>query len=31
MAKSLRNLCTHEEMIKAEDGDFYRVPADNRD
>ena len=25
-------MCTREEMIKAEDmGDFYRVPADNRD
>jgi UDP-N-acetylglucosamine 4,6-dehydratase len=25
-------LCTREEMMKAEDmGDFYRVPADNRD
>ena len=25
-------MCTREEMIKAEDmGNFYRVPADNRD
>jgi FlaA1/EpsC-like NDP-sugar epimerase len=33
MAKSYNEtLCTREEMIKAEDmGEFYRVPADNRD
>jgi UDP-glucose 4-epimerase len=30
--KLYETLCTREEMIKAEDmGDFYRVPADNRD
>ena len=30
--KVYETLCTREEMIKAEDlGDFYRVPADNRD
>lgn len=30
--KLYETLCTREEMIKAEDmGDFYRIPADNRD
>lgn len=30
--KLYETLCTREEMAKAEDmGDFYRVPADNRD
>ncbi|MEC5156980.1 polysaccharide biosynthesis protein [Chryseobacterium sp. MP_3.2] len=30
--KLFETLCTREEMIKAEDmGDFYRIPADNRD
>jgi UDP-N-acetylglucosamine 4,6-dehydratase len=30
--KLYETLCTREEMVKAEDmGDFYRVPADNRD
>ena len=30
--KLYETLCTREEMMKAEDmGDFYRVPADNRD
>jgi UDP-N-acetylglucosamine 4,6-dehydratase/5-epimerase len=30
--KLFETLCTKEEMIKAEDmGDFYRIPADNRD
>jgi len=30
--KLYETLCTREEMIRAEDmGDFYRVPADNRD
>lgn len=30
--KVYETLCTREEMIKAEDmGDFYRIPADNRD
>lgn len=30
--KLYETLCTREEMLKAEDlGDFYRVPADNRD
>jgi len=30
--KLYETLCTREEMIKSEDmGDFYRVPADNRD
>ena len=30
--KLYETLCTREEMIKAQDmGDFYRVPADNRD
>jgi UDP-N-acetylglucosamine 4,6-dehydratase len=30
--KIYETLCTREEMIKAEDmGDFYRIPADNRD
>jgi UDP-glucose 4-epimerase len=30
--KVYETLCTREEMAKAEDmGDFYRVPADNRD
>ena len=30
--KLYETLCTREEMIKAEDmGEFYRVPADNRD
>jgi len=30
--KLFETLCTREEMVKAEDmGDFYRVPADNRD
>ena len=30
--KLYETLCTREEMIKAEDmGNFYRVPADNRD
>jgi UDP-glucose 4-epimerase len=30
--KVYETLCTREEMMKAEDmGDFYRVPADNRD
>lgn len=30
--KVYETLCTREEMLKAEDmGDFYRVPADNRD
>jgi UDP-glucose 4-epimerase len=32
MAKSYTKPCAREEMIKAEDmGEFYRVPADNRD
>ena len=27
----MKRLCTREEMVKAEDmGDFYRIPADNR-
>jgi len=30
--KLYETLCTREEMTKAEDmGDFYRIPADNRD
>lgn len=30
--KLYETLCTREEMVKAEDmGDFYRIPADNRD
>ncbi len=30
--KLYETLCTREEMLKAEDmGDFYRIPADNRD
>jgi UDP-glucose 4-epimerase len=30
--KLYETLCTREEMVKAEDmGEFYRVPADNRD
>ena len=30
--KLFETLCTREEMLKAEDmGDFYRIPADNRD
>jgi UDP-glucose 4-epimerase len=30
--KVFETLCTREEMLKAEDmGDFYRIPADNRD
>jgi UDP-glucose 4-epimerase len=30
--KLYETLCTREEMIKAEDmGEFYRIPADNRD
>jgi UDP-glucose 4-epimerase len=30
--KLYETLCTREEMMKAEDmGDFYRIPADNRD
>ena len=30
--KLFETLCTREEMVKAEDmGDFYRIPADNRD
>ena len=30
--KIYETLCTREEMVKAEDmGDFYRIPADNRD
>src|SRR5690606_35902485 len=30
--KLYETLCTREEMIRAEDmGDFYRIPADNRD
>lgn len=30
--KVYETLCTREEMLKAEDmGDFYRIPADNRD
>ena len=30
--KLYESLCTREEMVKAEDmGDFYRIPADNRD
>jgi UDP-glucose 4-epimerase len=30
--KVYETLCTREEMMKAEDmGDFYRIPADNRD
>ena len=30
--KLYETLCTKEEMVKAEDmGDFYRIPADNRD
>ena len=30
--KLYETLCTREEMAKAEDmGDFYRIPADNRD
>ena len=30
--KLYETLCTKEEMMKAEDmGDFYRIPADNRD
>ena len=30
--KLYETLCTREEMIKAQDmGDFYRIPADNRD
>jgi UDP-glucose 4-epimerase len=30
--KLFETLCTREEMMKAEDmGDFYRIPADNRD
>lgn len=30
--KLFETLCTREEMIRAEDmGDFYRIPADNRD
>ena len=30
--KLYETLCTREEMIKAEDmGDFFRIPADNRD
>jgi len=30
--KLYETLCTREEMLKAEDmGEFYRIPADNRD
>jgi UDP-glucose 4-epimerase len=30
--KLYETLCTREEMVKAEDmGEFYRIPADNRD
>src|SRR5690606_20791014 len=30
--KLFETLCTREEMMKAEDmGEFYRIPADNRD
>ena len=30
--KLYETLCTREEMVKAQDmGDFYRIPADNRD